>query len=155
MHDFRVGDRVWWTDPADDACSGAGTIQHVQHEEDDAVISIIKDDKGVVEALPRELVKLKKVLVVQGALLRVEWSGVVEVPEDADESDVVQAIYDEVDGDAYYPDNDFWERGEGSIHRPPVVSAPPVYRIGKDRYGSLSIEHVGPPEDTEKSDEAS
>jgi hypothetical protein len=68
-HSFKEGDRVYWTDPADEdrtaaeisedgTASGPGTITHVQHEEDDAVIAIDKDDGGNVEALPAELEKL-------------------------------------------------------------------------------------------------
>ncbi|QOX80811.1 hypothetical protein FY034_17460 (plasmid) [Trichlorobacter lovleyi] len=54
-HGWKVGDHVYWNDPDNHATSGFGTITHVQHNGDDAVISVAKDDGGEVEALPNEL----------------------------------------------------------------------------------------------------
>jgi len=54
-HQFKLNDIVFWTDPDNRASSGQGTITHIQHDEDDAIISIKKDDGGEVEALPHEL----------------------------------------------------------------------------------------------------
>lgn len=54
-HNHKVGDRVYWNDPDDHATSNFGTITHIQHDGDDAVITVAKDDGGEVEALPNEL----------------------------------------------------------------------------------------------------
>lgn len=54
-HQFKLNDIVFWTDPDNGASSGQGTITHVQHDKDDAIISVKKDDGGEVEALPHEL----------------------------------------------------------------------------------------------------
>lgn len=55
---LKVGDRVWWTDPDDGACSGPGTVTKSNGE----VVSVTKDDLGEVEASARELKKLTKPL---------------------------------------------------------------------------------------------
>jgi hypothetical protein len=54
-HNLKVNQRVFWTDPDQGLCSGWGKIIHVQHQDDDAVISILTDDGGEVEAYPHEL----------------------------------------------------------------------------------------------------
>jgi len=59
MHDFKVGERVYWTDPGEDLASGWGVIEHVQSEYDDAVIAVRKDDGGSAEVFPHELSKEK------------------------------------------------------------------------------------------------
>lgn len=53
----------------------------------------------------------KLVDVSLAALTRVVWCGTVEVPVDMDDDEVIQHVYDSVDGDEYTDDTDFWERG--------------------------------------------
>lgn len=54
---YKVGRRVFWTDPDDGKCSAYGTITRVQHEEvgEDTVISLVTDAGGEVEAFFHEL----------------------------------------------------------------------------------------------------
>jgi hypothetical protein len=54
---FKVGDRVWWSDPDDDFNSGPGKIMALQHEppESDSVIEVARDDGGYIECLRCEL----------------------------------------------------------------------------------------------------
>ena len=51
---LKVGDRVRWEDPDDDACSGDGVITSIKGE----VLYVKKEDGGDVEALVDELEKL-------------------------------------------------------------------------------------------------
>ena len=55
---FKVGDRVYWSDPDSDFASGFGKIIKMQHEppEDDSVISLEMDSEGEVECHIKELV---------------------------------------------------------------------------------------------------
>jgi len=49
-----------------------------------------------------------------GALTRVEWSAIVEVPDDMPEAEIKELadrFYDEIDGGEYWPDSDFWDKG--------------------------------------------
>lgn len=61
---IKVGQRVFWNDPDNGACSGPGVITKVQSDEDDpyiyddTVISIQKDDGGEAEVYPHEIEKL-------------------------------------------------------------------------------------------------
>lgn len=61
---FKVGDRVWWTDPEKGLASGWGKITHIQEEtpgtyDDDAIISLSLEVGGEAEVLPHEI-RLKK-----------------------------------------------------------------------------------------------
>ncbi len=49
---FKIGDRVHWTDPDEDACSCDGKIVDI---DEDGIISIVNDAGGEVEALAHEL----------------------------------------------------------------------------------------------------
>lgn len=48
---LKVGTRVWWDDPDDGICSGAGVVTEVSGD----VVSLQMDDGGEVEALRREV----------------------------------------------------------------------------------------------------
>jgi hypothetical protein len=57
---FADGDRVFWHDPDEEACSGPGTIVDVQADEDevvfqDSIVHLKMDDGGEVECFPHEL----------------------------------------------------------------------------------------------------
>ena len=73
------------------------------------------------------------VRVCLGALTRVEWSAVVEVPRNITEDQrtaLADQFYEDVDGGDYLPDDHFWDRGESSVE--PVQandSEPPRYRV--------------------------
>jgi len=54
---------------------------------------------------------MKNVRVNLAAMLRVEWSAIVAVPDDADLEEVVERFYDEIDGGEFYQDPEYWERG--------------------------------------------
>lgn len=57
----------------------------------------------------------KKIVVSLVAYTRVEWSGVVEVPDDATRKeidDIAQQVELHVDGGDYMDDNEYWEQGE-------------------------------------------
>jgi hypothetical protein len=62
--DFKVGDRVHWTDPDEDnPCSGDGVIVHIQGAgefpvDDETIISLKMDDEGECEVLPHEIKKI-------------------------------------------------------------------------------------------------
>jgi hypothetical protein len=47
-----VGERVWWTDPDEDLCSGEGIVTKVLPS---GTVTMTKKDGGEVECLPREL----------------------------------------------------------------------------------------------------
>ena len=47
----KVGTRVWWDDPDDGICSGAGVVTDVSGD----VVSLLMDDGGEVEALRSEV----------------------------------------------------------------------------------------------------
>jgi hypothetical protein len=49
---LQVGDRVHWTDPDEDLCSGDGVIVSIHRS---GFITVRKDDGGEVEALDHEL----------------------------------------------------------------------------------------------------
>ncbi len=53
---FMIGDRVHWTDPDGDVCSGDGTVVGVGGE----MVDVRKDDGGEVGALPGELTPLQR-----------------------------------------------------------------------------------------------
>lgn len=53
---FRVGDRVRWTDPDDDACSGDGTIEIIT----DDVLTLKMDGGGETEAYMRECKRVQE-----------------------------------------------------------------------------------------------
>lgn len=53
---LKKGDRVHWTDPDGDLCSGDGTVA----SDDGEIIAIDKDDGGVVGALREELTLLER-----------------------------------------------------------------------------------------------
>ena len=64
LTELKIGTTVFWLDPdhedPDANCSGFGTIEGIQVDEDelpfdDSVVEISKDDGGYVEALPCEL----------------------------------------------------------------------------------------------------
>lgn len=62
---FKVGQRVYWTDP-ENLTSGYGTIEKINGEDDpdsdeDTVISLKMDDGGEVEAVPHELAAAESV----------------------------------------------------------------------------------------------
>lgn len=55
-----------------------------------------------------------RIRVNLSAMLRVDWSGVVEVPDDMPETEIqelVQSVSDEIDGSDYNEDTDYWEEG--------------------------------------------
>jgi hypothetical protein len=62
--DFKIGDKVFWTDPDEDnPCSGKGTIVHIQGEgefpvDDETIIALKMADGGEVECLPCEIKKV-------------------------------------------------------------------------------------------------
>ncbi len=47
----KVGSRVYWDDPDDGICSGAGVVSGIDGE----VVSLVMDDGGEVEAYRSEL----------------------------------------------------------------------------------------------------
>lgn len=84
------------------------------------------------QALSSLLPKKKMVRVVMGALTRVEWSGLVEVPDDGttlDEGDLLDKVYSAVDGGDYYDDEHFWDKGEQHVEEPDATED-----IGKADY---------------------
>jgi hypothetical protein len=128
---FKYGDRVYYTDPDADSSSGFGKITKIQGEDepdwkpedfDEAVIFLFMDDGSNVECFARELTKVKTVGMVQGALTRLEWCGLVEVPEDMEDNDVINRIYEHVCGGEYYKDDSYWERGEGHLVPPEQIN---------------------------------
>lgn len=78
---MKVGDRVYWNDPADGLCSCFGTIIHIQEQDEtweegtalhpDTVVSIETDAGGGLEAFPHELVLLGKAITVYSTDLEV------------------------------------------------------------------------------------
>lgn len=56
MSKFKKGDRVFWTDPDEGACSGEGTVTKAARPD---IICILKDDGGEVEALASELSRIQ------------------------------------------------------------------------------------------------
>ena len=62
MIEFKHGDRVHWTDPDGDLCSGDGTVvsDDTVVSDGDEIIAIKKDDGGEVGALPEELTLLER-----------------------------------------------------------------------------------------------
>lgn len=79
---LKPGDRVWWDDPDDGACSGPHTVQHAV--EGDEIISITPDGKGVTEVYANELTPLKK--------YRVHGYAVVRVPLEVEGKDHIHAM---------------------------------------------------------------
>lgn len=68
--DFKVGDRVYWTDPdtdwtdpdGDGTCSGPGVITQCETPNDpEMVVSVLKDDGSEVECYPHELTRIDSV----------------------------------------------------------------------------------------------
>jgi len=59
--DFKVGDRVWWTDPDEDLGSGPGTIVSMQDARPlvDTIISLAMDSGSEAEVLPYEIHRLE------------------------------------------------------------------------------------------------
>lgn len=57
MATFKVGDRVWWTDPDRDLASGSGVIVRIQHDPPvaDSVIALKMDSGSECECLRHEL----------------------------------------------------------------------------------------------------
>lgn len=58
--------------------------------------------------------KTKRIRIHLSAITRVEYSEIVEVPEDftgEDIKEVIDACWDEVDGSEYIEDSSYWERG--------------------------------------------
>lgn len=58
---------------------------------------------------------MRKVRITIGALTRVEYAEVIEVPDDADGNYVLNKadeIYENLDGSEFEDDPHFWERGE-------------------------------------------
>lgn len=53
-HNFQIGQRVIWIDP-DGGARHPYTIQHVQSQDDDAVIFMTDDHGSECEAYPHEL----------------------------------------------------------------------------------------------------
>lgn len=53
---FKKGDRVHWTDPDGDLCSGDGTVA----SDDGEIVAVNKDDGGEVGALREELTLLER-----------------------------------------------------------------------------------------------
>lgn len=68
----------------------------------------------------------KKVRIRLSALTRLEYSEVLEVPStitDAELQDLVEDRYDTVDGGDYYPDPDYWRRGNDCYWEPADAGA--------------------------------
>lgn len=58
MNSYKTGRRVYWIDPDDDLCSGAGTITKGvdgEYVPKDAIIDVKKDDGGEIQVFMREL----------------------------------------------------------------------------------------------------
>lgn len=91
--------------------------------------------------------KTKKVRIVLGALTRVEYMEVLEVPADMtdDELDeLVQKRYDDVDGGEYYDDPDFWEQGDSCTHQPASDDDKAERRVKRLRGGEFQIIDLEP-----------
>jgi hypothetical protein len=95
----------------------------------------------------------KRVTIMLAALTRVEWSAIVEVPKDMTQSeleDLVDTMYDEIDGGEFTEDTEFWDKGECRYERVPRDSdAKPefvVTRAAADP-GDLTITKVNTPEE--------
>jgi len=63
--DFKVGDRVHWTDPDEGTCSGDGVIAEIKFLfddcpviDDETIIALKMDDGGECEVLPHEIKKV-------------------------------------------------------------------------------------------------
>ncbi len=87
----------------------------------------------------------KRIRIVLAAITRVEYSEVLEVPADLTTRDLERLVderYSEVDGDAFTPDWDYWERGDCYSERvsadDPTVPTGRVIRDG----GALVVEEV-------------
>lgn len=70
---FKVGSRVYWTDPDNGVSSGPGTIFRIQGDgeypiEADTIISLSMADGGEAEVLPHEIRLLSDVLSVEPAV---------------------------------------------------------------------------------------
>lgn len=61
--------------------------------------------------MSKKKMKTKKVFVMMGALVRREWSHVVEVPADMSNDEVVEKLSADLDGSEYEDDPEFWEDG--------------------------------------------
>ncbi len=93
---------------------------------------------------------MKRIRVTLAAYTRVEWAGVVEVPDDFDEdllTELAQAVYDKVDGGEYEDDPLYWE--EADSFATDVVStddcSPAAYRARVAEDGSVEVEAIIPP----------
>lgn len=47
---------MYWTDPDDDECSGAGTIQSIHNTGDDTTMWLVLDDGGEVQVFAHECI---------------------------------------------------------------------------------------------------
>lgn len=80
-----------------------------------------------------------KLLVRLSAYTRLEWSGVVDVPDtvkEEDWQDVVNAAYEEADGGDYEEDAHYWEKGDGWADEVPP-DTPAQFSVTKDEDGTL------------------
>ena len=76
----------------------------------------------------------KLVQINLAALTRVEYSAVVEVPDDIDLDCVVEQFYDHTDGGEFWPDHEYWERGTCSHDEVTMrdPADPPDFRIDEN-----------------------
>ena len=55
---FKIGDKVRWTDPDDDICSCDGEIVEIYSEDDYPIILVYNAEKSFIEVYADELTKL-------------------------------------------------------------------------------------------------
>lgn len=82
----------------------------------------------------------KLIRINLGALTRVEWSAVVQVPADAtnDELDqLVERFYEDIDGGDFTDDTDFWDKGECRHDVAEESATEPEYVVTRDADGDL------------------
>jgi hypothetical protein len=124
VSEFKTGDRVWWDDPDDGACSGPHTIAHAV--KGDEIISITPDGKGVTEVFANELTPLNKYRVhgycVVRVVLEVEGKDQIHAIDryehefrpgmvfgkDAEFADEIDAFLVDEDGDTEYNNSQFY-----------------------------------------------
>lgn len=84
----------------------------------------------------------KLIRINLGALTRVEWSAVVQVPADATPTELdqlVEKFYEDVDGSDYADDSEFWDKGECRYDVTEDDPGDPEFVVTRSEAGDLDV----------------